>query len=188
MSDYSINLASLLGLSSGEYNNIVVPFDSPSNHGGITTLGTPIVDKITIEPFNYQTKGGYVQYRGFAFEPAVMVQVVTLQKNIVETPVQGRSGTVKELISSKDYDITIDGFLLAKNNIPPYEAIARFNEVMQLPAALPTSSRYLSALGITHIVVKAYDIAIEEGYQDSVRFTVKAVSDTPFELTYSQDL
>lgn len=183
MSDY--NIATLLQLNGGiPYENIV-PLTSP-NSTGISLLGTPIIDELKVEPFAYAThKNGNkydVSYSGYDFEAGVIMQVA-LQKNIVETPVHGRQGTVKELISSQDYAITISGFIVAKDQQPPYTAMADLDNVLKIPSSLPIRSRYLAAFGINGIVIKSYEIGLYEASQNSAKFTITAVSDAVFELT-----
>lgn len=127
----------------------------------------------------------YIAVDGTTIEIPHAVVSFTSKKTIVETPLVGRNGSVKELISTDDYEISITGVIESKDRrnypeaeVKQLEQLYERNEAVELICALGDM-----LLGDnTMVVIKSCRFpavkAVE--YTQVVEFT--AVSDQPFEL------
>ena len=88
------------------------------------------------------------------------------KKTIVETPMVGRKGTVKELISVDDYEIRIAG--VALDNDFPDRQISELNELYNVKE--------------DKVVIKSMDFAEMRGCETAQVFTMELVTDRSFEL------
>ena len=110
---------------------------------------------------------------------------ITGKKTIVETPLTGCRGTVKELISTDDYEISLTGVIeSADRRNYPEEEVRTMKELFEMNQSVELISA-LSDIVLgnnTKIVLKSCSFpasgAVE--YAQVVEFT--AVSDQPFEL------
>lgn len=104
------------------------------------------------------------------------------KKNIKETPLAGRNGKVKELVSIEDYEITISGAYLEKDfpeeGLQELEKLYRLNESVQLICAL--TDIFLSKG--ENVVIKSISIPAETGTDIMQRYSLTLVSDKNFEL------
>lgn len=110
---------------------------------------------------------------------------VTQAKTIKETALTGRTGTIKEYIQAKDYQVITKGTIISqKPNGFPIEQLRGVVELMKLPVALEVASAYLQqAYGITRLVLKSADYDQQTGkYINTLPFTFTFVSDEDYEL------
>lgn len=149
-------------------------------------LGTPVYSALEIKAGSFQTPAGSVNYPGVFLDCCLLT--VSQTKNIVETAVQGRSGTVKEFISDGDYIVNVQGIISsASPRRYPTESVADLLKCLSAPVAVAVISKYLQQFGIYEIVVRSYDLGQKAGFQSSQAFSVQAVSDQPFELKLAQE-
>lgn len=106
------------------------------------------------------------------------------QKVIVETPVQGAEGTVKELISSSDYRIKIQGICFdPEKKEYPRQQVEDIKALFDENRALTVSNRLCALFGIQKIVLKNIDWGKMQGQPFSQSFSIDAVSDRDFYAT-----
>lgn len=115
----------------------------------------------------------------------LMNALVTVEqkKNIVQTSLSGRNGSVIEYVSMPSYDVTIEGKLIS-NEVDSYpkgqvEALIR---MLNDPETLEVVSDYLAMFSIYNLVISTYTLKQEESSQGSQKLTVKAISDELLEL------
>jgi len=108
------------------------------------------------------------------------------RKRIAETSLIGsrRKGTVKELISSEDWQITIRGIAVnaASTLYYPEDQVAQLKELDAREEALDIKCALTSLLGIYRVVI--YQISFPEmiGIQHAQAYELKCVSDEDFIL------
>lgn len=113
-------------------------------------------------------------------EPLV---TITGKKIIVETPVVGnkRKGTVKEFITTGDYNIKIEGICIdpGKKEYPQaqVESIIALAEKIE---ALDFTNDIAQLFGINRLVIKDYGIAPMQGQPYSQKYYLSCVSDQDF--------
>jgi hypothetical protein len=116
-------------------------------------------------------------------EPTVSA---SMSKTVVETPLTGNSrrGTVKELISCNDYEITIQGVCIDQEHVNAYpeEQVKEIVALFERNEALLVESLFTGYLGITRLVLKTLDFAEMRGIQHSQAYKITAVSDEDFML------
>lgn len=123
--------------------------------------------------------GGYL----LPYEPTISF---SKRKRIVETGLVGsrRKGTVKELISSEDWEITIRGIALNSESklYYPEDQVAKLNDLDKREEALEINSALTSLLGIYRIVIKQFRLPEMIGVQHAQAYEFQCVSDEDFIL------
>lgn len=137
----------------------------------------------------------YIGVDGATIEIPHAVISFTSKKTIVETPLVGRNGSVKELISTDDYEISITGVIESKDrrNYPEVEVkqlqqLYERNEAVELICALgdlllgDRVQEDQRSGGNTMIVLKSCRFPAVEAVEYAQVIELAAVSDQSFEL------
>ncbi len=156
-------------------------------------LGTPVFSNLEIPAGQYKTLDGEtVPFDGIRIDTVLFD--VTIEKNIVRTPINGRDGTVKQYISLGDYAISCQGLIIGESdatnagfdvsvtNEVPEEEIRKLNEIMRVPQEIEIVSEFLDFFDISTVVIEGANFGQREGYRDSIYFSMSMLSDTPVEL------
>jgi hypothetical protein len=121
------------------------------------------------------------------------IMTVTQEKNIVETKLQGRNGTVKEYVSDGDYLIdvqaSIGGYFVEQKDIEDEYPLAEFKALMDLlkkQKTIEVASDWLLLFDIKSIVIKSYGFA-QETHSNVQSFSMQMLSDEPYEIKLMQD-
>lgn len=146
----------------------------------LSSLGTPVFADITVDPFNYTVDG--VTYNVPGLKTYKCIIRVTKAKNIIQTPVQGLKGAVKEYITDGDDLIYIEGTLTSQNGIFPYNDLQDLNKLIDAPVSFKITNKWLQTLGIDTIVINGAEINQERGGQAYQNFQLYCSSDIPVEL------
>lgn len=104
-------------------------------------------------------------------------------KTIVETAMVGRKGTVKELISVDDYDISVVGVILVDDF--PDEGIAELRDLFNMTESISLKSA-LTDIFLEEddkVVIKGVEFPAMKGYETAQIFKMSLISDQSFELT-----
>lgn len=118
---------------------------------------------------------------------------ITGQKTIVETPLVGRKGSVKELVNIDDYKITIAAFIQSTDGTYPDEEIARINNLFKINESVELISALTDLIldgndnvrnqgVIDKVVITNIDFPAVPGIEDGVAVRIECVSDQPFEM------
>jgi len=138
-----------------------------------------------------------VEYEGLKLH-TVLTQV-SMVKNIITTPINGRNGTVKEYISDGDYNISIFGSIVGENvgdlnsdvenaeiqdigNFFPEVDVARLQTILTVPDAITLTSDFLSIFNISTCVVVDFNIPQKEATRNMQPFQINLLSDELIEL------
>lgn len=113
-------------------------------------------------------------------------------KNIVQTQMVGRSGSVKEYISDGDYELNIlVGVVALKDGAIsddyPAEALEELRRFLEEDEALEVRSEFLAVFDINRIVVKSFSVtqSTESNYQ---AVSIAALSDDTFNIYSSENV
>ena len=166
--------------------------DEPDSHSNY--LGTPIFDTLTL--FGNDTDGA-ISYYDLTLQKKVTVPkmvidiaLVTCTKNIqvVKTNVVGAKGTVKQYINLGDYNVEIKGvFTSAIPDTMPMELIRQLHKITSATTEINIASNLLTLFGVTCIVFDGDQIfGQDEGSRDVQKFTLNAISETPFTIKVTQ--
>jgi hypothetical protein len=109
------------------------------------------------------------------------------EKIVNKTPVQGSSGTVKELYSLGDWDIDIKGIILpdkynpyTQQSVPQQmEMIQQFHEIAD---SIKVEGQIFAQRNIGRIVTESLRFASVQGHPNMMQYSIKAVSDEDFIL------
>lgn len=122
------------------------------------------------------------EHKGKDYEIPNAVISFTGKKNVVETAMVGRKGSVKELISIDDYEISIQG--IASSDDFPEAAIAELNELYTINEAI-TLKCALTDIFMEEddrVVIRSIDISDMKGSETFQVFKIDLVTDRSFEL------
>ncbi len=110
-----------------------------------------------------------------------------LAKNIVRTSLLKRMGTVKELISADDWQVTIRGFLVDSDDRYPINQVRELRQWFELEESLKVTSEILNEMGIYNLVLQELDLPDPENYSNFQAFTLSCLSDEPVELELNDE-
>lgn len=150
-----------------------------------TVMGTPIwgpdVDVLGREifcPLGIVVKG--VEYR-------LPYSLISLRrrKTIVETEMVERSGSAKELIGLRDWQIDVKGFLINHDNQFPDLELIRLKEIFEAnePVQLKSALTDLFLSNIDRVVITDLDLPAEAKIVGIKQYNFQMLSDSIFTLT-----
>jgi|GEM_PF-650594 len=124
-----------------------------------------------------------------SFDLPVPVISIDARNTIVKTGLTERTGTVKELISADDYDITIHGFIISATDDYPEETVATMAEIFRVGQAVSIRS-VLTDIFLLHpdrsgsdqAVVTDFKLTGLKGRKNQEAYELRLVSDAPFSL------
>jgi len=135
-------------------------------------------------------------YAAFGSEDGVLelpysVVRATSRKHIISTPLAERQGTVKELYSADDWQITIKGFLLSTDGAWPEKEIEKLNTFWRKSQALVIENALTDVLlenkqrpeEQCRVVIESIDLPeVEGGRVKAQAYSMKLLSDSVFTL------
>lgn len=158
-------------------------------------LGTPVFSNLEIPAGNYTTLDGRkVNFDGIRIDSVLFV--VSQQKNIITTPIQGLDGTIKEYISAGDFAISCSGLIIGEstesnrtftvdqngNNYPETD-VRRLIEITKTPISIEIISNFLEMFEIRNVVIESFSLGQIPGQKNGQPFELRMISDTPIQLT-----
>lgn len=159
----------------------------------VSYLGTSVFSNLEIPAGKYKNlKGESIPFDGIRIDTVLFE--VSIDKNIVRTPINGRDGTVKQYISLGDYAISCQGIIIGESdavnsgfdvnetNLVPEEDIRKLNEIMRVPQEIEIESEFLDFFDVSTVVIESATFSQREGFRDSIYFSLGMLSDTPVEL------
>ena len=155
-------------------------------------LGTEVFTNLTFQSGTFIPLGGGlpIAYAGITIDSVLMT--VSQPKNVIITPIQGKSGTFKEYVSDGDFQIDVKGMLISKDNVYPEFTVETLMTIFSIPDSLQVTSEFLSHFGVVspkglsgidEVVITDFSFPQEEGFRNQQLFTCKMISDSPIELT-----
>ena len=133
------------------------------------------------------------RYKGQEYVLNDCIMTVSQERNIIDTALQGRDGTVKQFISDGDYSITVQaaigGDYLNSNQLgydvedayPLTELNLFIENVLKPKQAIEVVSDWLDLWKIKTVVIKSYEFE-QEVFSNRQTFTMQMLSDLPFEI------
>jgi len=114
---------------------------------------------------------------------------ISCKKTIVKTGLVNRPGSVKELISFEDYEIELRGLIVAQYDTLPTSQIKQVRDFFKQQTSLSISSALIDIFlaqpetnGSNHVIIESYEFPEVRGVMNVRPFTMRLVSDAPFEL------
>jgi hypothetical protein len=111
------------------------------------------------------------------------------KKTLVETLLTERRGTIKELICTNDYEITIKGFIIANTHEYPDQGVATLREIYEQNTAISIQSPLTDIFllrpdrsGSDQGVIKELKLIPTKGIKNITTYELKLLSDEPFNL------
>jgi hypothetical protein len=169
-----------------------VPYEEQEFSEFTSILGTEVFTNITFEAgaFLPLDGGPEINYNGISIDSVLMV--VSQIKNVITTPIQGKSGTFKEYVSDGDFQIDLKGVITSESNVYPKEKVELLQDIFSVPDSIVVTSEFLSHFssispsgisGISEVVVTDFNFPQEIGFRNQQSFNCRMISDTPIELS-----
>lgn len=190
MSTFSFFAKDLLSKNVKQFDSVDVEQEETERY---SYLGTPVFSNLEIPKGLYlDNQGNTINFDGIRLDTVLMS--VTIEKNIVRTPINGLNGTVKQFISLGDYSIDVQaiivgqsdannaGFDVFSTDLVPEAEIRKFNKIMQVPQEIEVVSEFLDFFDISTVVLTGGNTSQREGFRDSVFVNFGLLSDAPIEL------
>ena len=157
-------------------------FDKEDIVGWSDLLGTPVYSDILFSKGSYiNSQGKTIEYDELRLYDVLMI--VSMKKNIVMTPVQGKIGSFKEYISDGDFEVSISGRLTQKDMYKyPRDLMNKLINICKVQDSISVVSRFLQRFSIYNIVIESYDLPQTEGSHTIQEFQLRCISDEPVEL------
>jgi hypothetical protein len=146
----------------------------------LSKLGNPVFSDFNVQSGSYTKNGQTYSFEEIKFDTVLFD--VSLAKNIIKTPIQGRDGQIKEYTSDDDYAINIKGVMTAPNNTFPLDDFVALIKIVKAPVPIKINSWYLEKFGIYNVVVTGYTFSQRAGRFSEQMFDISAISDVPVEL------
>lgn len=140
-------------------------------------LGTPVMADITFESVTYTD---FITGVKKTTKKITLINVlinVSQAKKIITTEIQGRNGTIKEYIGLDDYNVNINGFIIANNGQSTKSDMIDLQNMCNARVQIPVTCDFLNSFGIFNIVIKDYTFNQEAGGYSKQPFTINALSD-----------
>lgn len=114
--------------------------------------------------------------------PPLMVSF-TRDKNVVRTPIDRSEVEVIEYFGLKPFNISIQGILVDNSEHQyPSDLVKSISQMFSEPGMFEVTSEIFLDLGITEVFFDSgFNIGFVEGYMDTVKFSVNAISTLPVE-------
>jgi hypothetical protein len=118
----------------------------------------------------------------------ILLPICTISGNskkvIVETPLTGRRGTVKELIRCEDYQFRVQGICFGYNREFPEEKIQELKDLFEITRSVRIKSAFTDIfIKDGYVVVTDINFPDTKGVEHVKGFELSLVSDESFELT-----
>lgn len=124
-------------------------------------------------------------YRKKEYEIDCALISITGKKTLVQTPLVGRKGSVKELISLDDYQISIVGAVVGEDRVWPEEKLNKINELYTINQSLELKCALAEVfLGQgDRVVITDLNVPSMSQTEHVQVIELKCVTDRAFELT-----
>jgi hypothetical protein len=121
---------------------------------------------------------------GKEYEIPDAVLSITGKKTVVETPMVGRKGSVKELINIDDYKVSIAGYIQSTDGSYPEDAIDEMRELFNINQSVELDCALTDLLFDDDDMVVIPDMSFPStpGVEDGQLIQIECVTDKAFEL------
>ena len=134
-----------------------------------SALGAPVILPITIDGVDL---------------PDNCVMTITGRNRIIETDLNSKNGTFKELWAKDDYKISIRGMVIQSNGNEDYpeDQLRQIKELIDAQTHLPIECDMTTLFGITDIAIYDYNFPALPGVSMAQPFELLCRSDYKFDL------
>jgi hypothetical protein len=159
---------------------------TPDKYYYLSRFGTPVRNYLKVNPGSYDVidSNGTVtkrSYQGTFIDSAIIS--VNQPKNIVMTGINGKNGTRKEFFSNGDYEIKIEGEICSDHqDIYPMTEVQLLRDIVNSPEPITVICPHLLIFGVSTIVITGADFPQNEGFYNTQKFSLTAVSHSPVDM------
>ncbi len=98
---------------------------------------------------------------------------------------ENRRGSIKEIWSQDDYEVTIAGVFTGKNDLPEGD-LRRLRAYCEARKTIMVESKLFTIFKITKLLIEDYNLPFTKGIQNQM-YTLKTYSDDVFELLVKEE-
>ena len=153
-------------------------------------LNVPVYDYLSFRGGKYKDlEGNDIEFGGGVTNELIITPVIiscSQSKNIVETQIQGRSGSVNEFIGNGDLMFTVRGILVSEDNKYPAQEVRILREILEAETELEVVSDFISYMvnaGEYSIIIKSWSMPQRRGYRNTQEFEITMAIDRPLTIT-----
>lgn len=156
---------------------------------GIDAAQKPVEQEAIADGLNHQGPGGVwymmplsINDWQLPLEPAI---AISGSKKIVQTSLAGnkRRGSVKEIINTNDYAISIRGLIINEmNDNYPFDDVERLKELFEIDESVKITNALTKLWGIENIVITSVSLPEMTGRPNIQAYQLNCVSDEDFVL------
>lgn len=134
--------------------------------------------------FSLSSTSAFYSARGRYLAPPPMV-TFSRSKNVVRTAIDRSETEVIEYFGLKPWSIKLQGILIdLENHLYPKELFQKISEMFSEWGTFSVESELFLDLGITEVFFDSdFELSFVEGFADTVKFSVSAISTEPVNLT-----
>ena len=178
----SLVLPGITQIVKGVATNLAIPDNVTDQPLSQSYLDTPVMDNLEFPQGAYtDLQDNTITYGAVTIDTVIFE--VNRPRNIVKTPIQGRDGTIKEYVSSGDYQITCRGIISNRDNVFPLDQIRGLIKVLEVPQQIPIVSLFLNdVFEIFNVVIERYSVPQVEGKRNEIPFSFVASSDVSIDV------
>jgi hypothetical protein len=114
----------------------------------------------------------------FPFDPVVSVtgRNIIVRRNVLKVhPDRNRRGSVKEIWSQNDYEVTVAGVFIGDGEIPEAD-LRNFRRYCETRRTVEVKSRLLTVFNIERLAIEEFTLPFTKGVENQM-FTLRAFSD-----------
>tara|TARA_R110000765_G_scaffold3205_4_gene10022 strand:+ start:3225 stop:4019 length:795 start_codon:yes stop_codon:yes gene_type:complete len=200
------------GESRRDYPEYERDYPFAENFNDTARLNVPKIVSIRFEETSYfddeelvkDENGNAILPNTEQFDIELATCSVTKAKNVVVTDLLNENGSIKQITGSKDYKISITGFLIGNYNVnvrsnsnpavttdtvpaetfdtefaKPKDDIEKLKKILETNVSLEVTSQFLTYFGITNIVIQSFNFPQDFETKNIQEFTITAISDDP---------
>lgn len=123
-----------------------------------------------------------ITYKGTKYDLPYSTVAMTLRKDVVKTPLVGRKGKVKELVSIDDYEFTIQGIILGEDL--PEDELMKMNELFNINESVKLENAFTEIFlqKDNSVVIEQLDLPDMKGVIGAQAYTIRCTQDTILEI------
>lgn len=194
MAIFEGNVNDLMKLAFGVNSNLPIYFPGssmPEQRNDSPDAYSPDNGAYLFDRFGFDTGEADLNFRnqtdpGKWYLPETTIIDSTVSKNIVQTVMAGRKGTVKELIAEGDWMFTFRGLIIGKDINFPRDARKQMKQVWAVNKSLRIYSRLVNDLDVHRVVVLDLRFPPMEGYDNVQPYELVCLSDDDIVLDLSK--
>lgn len=178
--------------SPAPYPGLEVEADDPEYDDAPVRMGNKTFGAFWLKDGTYKKYGHNGALKDFQLSEFLMPLASLVdfkrEKNIVKTPILGGAGSVKEVFSFNDWDITIKGIIIPDDfnrsgQKTVEEQMTMLQKFFEVVGSIPVEGQIFAKRQVDYIVMESLNFSPVQGRPKMMQYTIEATSDEDILLT-----